>query len=51
MLLARLAEGAVLARDGNVLLGAFHPELTDDERLHRYFLEMIASAGGGGTEV
>ena len=49
--MARLAEGAVLARDGNVLLGAFHPELTDDERLHRYFLEMIASAHVGGTEV
>ena len=50
--LARVEEGVVLARDGNVLLGAFHPELTDDERLHRYFLEMVAGAGGAsGTEV
>ena len=50
--LARVEEGVVLARDANVLLGAFHPELTDDERLHRYFLEMVAGAGGAsGTEV
>jgi len=49
--IARVEEGVVLARDGNVLLGAFHPELTDDERLHRYFLEMVASvSGGSGTE-
>ena len=50
--IARVEKGVVLARDGNVLLGAFHPELTDDERLHRYFLEMVTSASGGrGTEV
>jgi 5'-phosphate synthase pdxT subunit len=50
--MARMEEGVVLARDGNVLLGAFHPELTDDERLHRYFLEMVTSANGGsGMEV
>jgi 5'-phosphate synthase pdxT subunit len=50
--LACVEEGVVLARDANVLLGAFHPELTDDERLHRYFLEMVAGAGGAsGTEV
>ena len=45
--MARLEEGVVLARDGNVLLGAFHPELTDDVRLHRYFLEMVRSWKGG----
>jgi pyridoxal 5'-phosphate synthase pdxT subunit len=31
----------VLARQGNILASAFHPELTDDTRLHEYFLEMI----------
>ncbi|MFZ5639464.1 MAG: pyridoxal 5'-phosphate synthase glutaminase subunit PdxT [Bacillota bacterium] len=30
----------VLARQGNFLAAAFHPELTDDDRVHRLFLEM-----------
>ncbi len=32
---------AVMAREGNVLACSFHPELTDDVRIHRYFVEMI----------
>lgn len=31
----------VLARQGNVLVCAFHPELTDDLRIHQYFIDMI----------
>lgn len=31
----------VAARFGNQLVTAFHPELTDDTRVHRYFLDMI----------
>lgn len=31
----------VLAKQGNVLVASFHPELTDDTRLHEYFLGMI----------
>jgi 5'-phosphate synthase pdxT subunit len=31
----------VLARQKNVLVSSFHPELTDDTRIHRYFIEMI----------
>lgn len=31
----------VLAQQGKLLAAAFHPELTDDERLHRYFLSLI----------
>jgi 5'-phosphate synthase pdxT subunit len=30
----------VLVRDGRYLLAAFHPELTDDPRVHERFLEM-----------
>ncbi len=30
----------VAARQGNLLATSFHPELTDDERMHRYFLAM-----------
>ena len=30
----------ILARQDNILVSTFHPELTDDARIHRYFLEM-----------
>ena len=33
----------VAARQENQLVTAFHPELNDDPRVHRYFLEMIAA--------
>lgn len=40
--LARLEDGsAVAARQGHWLVTSFHPELSDDDRLHRYFLEML----------
>jgi 5'-phosphate synthase pdxT subunit len=43
-LLATLGDGTVVAlRQGNCLATAFHPELTDDTRFHRYFVEMIES--------
>lgn len=51
--LARRAGHGVMVRQGNVLGTAFHPELTDDSRIHRYFLEMIrrpnAHVGKGST--
>jgi len=31
----------VAARQGHLMVASFHPELTDDERLHRYFLELV----------
>lgn len=34
----------VAARQGNQLVTAFHPELTDDSRVHRYFLDMVKTA-------
>jgi len=41
--LAKLADGtSVAARQGKLLASAFHPELTDDLRLHRYFLDIMA---------
>jgi 5'-phosphate synthase pdxT subunit len=37
------ADGAVVAvRQGTVLGLSFHPELTGDDRLHRYFLRIVA---------
>jgi 5'-phosphate synthase pdxT subunit len=38
--LAEIDNRIVAARQGNVLALAFHPELTDDLRIHQYFLEM-----------
>lgn len=39
--LAQLSDGTpVAARQGNMLATAFHPELSDDHRMHEYFLEM-----------
>jgi 5'-phosphate synthase pdxT subunit len=31
----------VMAREGHVLVATFHPELTDDPAVHRYFCEMV----------
>jgi 5'-phosphate synthase pdxT subunit len=31
----------VLVRDGRLLLAAFHPELTDDTRVHERFLDIV----------
>jgi pyridoxal 5'-phosphate synthase pdxT subunit len=43
--LAKLDDGTpVAAREGNLLVTAFHPELTDDLRFHRYFLAMVEAA-------
>lgn len=41
--LASVAEGIVMARQDNLLVTAFHPEITEDLRVHRYFLEMVNS--------
>jgi pyridoxal 5'-phosphate synthase pdxT subunit len=45
--LARDPDGAPVAvRQGRVLATAFHPELTDDRRMHRLLLEMIGRGVG-----
>jgi 5'-phosphate synthase pdxT subunit len=39
--LARLDDGTVVAaRQASMLATSFHPELTDDDRVHRYFVEL-----------
>ena len=41
-ILARLTNGiGVAARQGNMVALAFHPELTNDLRLHSYFLSIV----------
>ena len=39
--LARHGGETVLARQGSVLVGTFHPELTENTAVHRYFSRMV----------
>lgn len=42
--LATLEDGRIVAaRKGNLLATAFHPELTNDHRFHKYFIEEVCS--------
>jgi len=41
--LAKLEDGRIVAaQQGRLLATAFHPELTKDDRFHRYFLKLAA---------
>ena len=41
-ILSTLGDGtAVAAQEGHWLVTAFHPELTGDDRFHRYFLQLV----------
>jgi len=41
--LAKLNDGRIVAaQQGRLLATAFHPELTSDDRFHRYFLQLAA---------
>ena len=42
--LARWDEHPVVVREGSVLTCAFHPELTDDARIHALFMAMVTEA-------
>jgi len=37
----RLREEPVLVREGRIMAASFHPELTDDTRIHERFLELV----------
>ena len=43
-ILAEVDGHPVLARDGRILFAAFHPELTDDTRIHELFLNQVREA-------
>ncbi|MDH4102676.1 MAG: pyridoxal 5'-phosphate synthase glutaminase subunit PdxT [Thermoleophilia bacterium] len=47
--LAELDGEPVLVRDGRFLLSSFHPELTEDTRVHRLFLDMVEEAARVGA--
>ncbi len=41
------AEPKIIAvRQGNLLATSFHPEVTDDLRIHRYFLDQVVATAG-----
>lgn len=42
-ILAKLDDGRIVAaQQGHLLATAFHPELTEDDRFHRYFLQLAS---------
>lgn len=49
-LLAERGGHGVMVRQGNVLGTSFHPELTNDPRVHEYFLRMVEAALSPGKE-
>jgi pyridoxal 5'-phosphate synthase pdxT subunit len=47
--LAELDGEPVLLRDGHVIVASFHPELTDDTRVHERFLELVLEESSVGA--
>ncbi len=45
-ILAEIDGHPVLAREGHVLVASFHPELTDDTRVHERFLQLVREEQG-----
>ncbi|HET7186368.1 MAG TPA: pyridoxal 5'-phosphate synthase glutaminase subunit PdxT [Terriglobales bacterium] len=43
--LAREGDDPVLVRQGSVVAATFHPELSDDKRVHQYFLDLVRKGG------
>lgn len=44
--LGELEGEPVLVRDGSLILASFHPELTDDPRVHELFLALVREEAG-----
>jgi len=40
-ILSRFENKPVMVEQGNLLVSTFHPELTDDLSIHKYFVEMV----------
>jgi pyridoxal 5'-phosphate synthase pdxT subunit len=49
--LARTKEGIVMARQQHMLVTAFHPEITEDTRVHYLFLKMVEDHKKGASVV
>jgi 5'-phosphate synthase pdxT subunit len=46
-ILAEHGGHGVFVRAGNVMGTSFHPELSGDDRVHRYFVELVRGRGNG----
>ena len=44
LVLAKVNGQAVLARQGRLLASSFHPELSNDPRLHEFFLQQVVNS-------
>ena len=42
-ILSKFSDTPVMIKKGHILGTTFHPELTDDKRIHEYFINMIES--------
>lgn len=49
--LATLDGKGVMVRQNHILGTSFHPELTEDNRMHRYFAEMVGASKRRGQRV
>lgn len=49
--LATYAGKATLVRKGSILASTFHPELTSDASVHRYFMKLVAAGDGQTSSV
>ena len=41
LVLGKEENDIVAVRQGNIMITSFHPELTDDLRFHKYFVNLI----------
>jgi pyridoxal 5'-phosphate synthase pdxT subunit len=48
--ISRYKDEIVAARQDHLLCASFHPELTDDDRMHKYFLEMVEQYRGASIK-
>ena len=48
-ILAEYGGHGVFVRSGNVIGTSFHPELTGDDRVHRYFVDIVRGRGNGAV--
>lgn len=44
--LSRYRDKIIMAQEGGLLVTAFHPELTSDLRIHKYFVDMVHKSSG-----
>ena len=48
-IIATEGKDPVLVRNGKTMAATFHPELSDDRRIHQYFLDLVANGRRSGN--